>query len=216
MSLRRWRRQPFAMATSAQVSLFNIQQCNSAPSILTFGTTQITPLDDICDILSIIKSTTKRLSPQNAHWSLKSTHQGLDFASSKLVSFQDALKELPSTAWLDKDIAHAFYGVCDALLDVVRAVEQAPVAIAHAATIKHPLRDTWVFLKSFGPLPCERQQHLRKIYCSTLNVVIKVQVSLDTLFSFSQFTLSKNYLCHALPLLDIRSLKFLAFIVYLL
>jgi hypothetical protein len=145
------------------------------------------PLDDIRDILSIIKSITRRLSPQNAHWSLKSTHQGLDFASSKLDSFQDELKGAPSTAELGKDTAHAFYHVCDALLDVVRAIEQAPVAIAHAAKTKHPLRETWRYLKSFAPLPCERQQHLRKIYCSTLNVVIKVLVSLDILFSFLQF-----------------------------
>jgi hypothetical protein len=166
------------MATSTQLSFLN-NQCNSAPPILTSGTSQIPPLDDIRDILSIIKSTTRRLTPQNAHWSLKSTYQGLDFASTKIQNYHDVLKGAPSSVGLNEDTASAFFDVSDTLLNVVRAVEEAPIAISYAAKIKHPLKEIWRFLKRFGPFVCERQQRLRKIYCSILDVVIKVQVSLD-------------------------------------
>jgi hypothetical protein len=172
------------MASLTQSSLLKNKQCNSAPPILTSGTLPTLSLDDIHDILSIIKSTTTRLAPQNAHWCLGSIHQGLDFASTKIDKFQDDLRVVSLGAGLDGNLAHTFFDVSDAVLDVVRAVEQAPIAIAYAAKIKHPLKETWGYLKSFGPLPCERQQKLRKIYCSILKVVIKVQVGPDTLTPF--------------------------------
>lgn len=163
------------------LSLPASQRYNSAPTASTTTDTAspIPTLKDICEILSIIERFAKNLSPQNAHWSLKSTYLGLDDASSRLTTFQDGLKRTCSAAIFDSDTSGAFYAVSDTLLDVLRKVELAPEKITFEGKTKRPLKEAWRNLKSFGPTIGERQQQLRKLYISTLNVVVKVLVSLD-------------------------------------
>lgn len=157
------------------------QRYNSTPTELTIAETasQSPTLASICDILSIIKHFTNTLSPQNAHFTLKTTYQGLDDASSKLTTFQDGLKRTYSAAIYDSDTPGAFLIVSDTLLDVVREIEVAPEKIVFEGKTKRPLKETWRNLKSFGPIIGERQRQLRRLYISTLNVVVKVLVSLD-------------------------------------
>ncbi|TLD22543.1 hypothetical protein E2P81_ATG07736 [Venturia nashicola] len=128
----------------------------------------------ICDILSVIKRLANTLSPKNAHYILKTTYQGLDDAASKLATFQEGLKRTCSAAIYDSDTPGAFFTVFDTLLDVVREIEVAPEKIAYEGKTKRPLKETWRNLKSFGPIIGERQWQLRKLYISTLNVVVKV------------------------------------------
>ncbi|KAE9980160.1 hypothetical protein BLS_009053 [Venturia inaequalis] len=149
---------------------------NSASTALTTAETasQTPTLANICDILSIIKHFANTLSPQNAHYSLKTIYQGLDDASSKLTTFQDGLKRTCSAAIYDSDTPGAFHTISDTLLDVVREIELAPERIVFEGHTKRPLKETWRNLKSLGPTIGERQRQLRRLYTSTLNVVVKV------------------------------------------
>lgn len=158
---------------------------NSAPADLTptDTTSQIPTLDSIFDILSIVKHLANTLSPQNAHFSLKTTYQGLDHATSKLTTFQDGLKRTCSATIYDSDTPEAFHSISDTLLHALREIELAPEKIVFQGKTKRPLKETWRNLKSFGPTIGERQQQLRKLYNSTLNVLVKVLVSLDDDFS---------------------------------